>query len=197
MFAAILTLLPVILAESLTPEEAIGMEVLLEDIKSYRSEYQSFLAELAGTSSKNFPTKLIQLYTAMTTYTDDSYTTMFSEVDQAEMTTMEGLMQELPWYSSRLLPEIEQDLLSLEAVANATATAPVNATITSNSTLTTPGTSTNSTSSDLASTATLSESSSTESSSESSSSAAGAASAAPEALAVLSAGAGFLAYLLL
>lgn len=68
--------------------------VLLSDVKDNLNEY---IALVGGTIP--IPTVLVDLYTQVATYTDDSYTTLLTDFPVAEV---ESIVTELPWYSSRL-----------------------------------------------------------------------------------------------
>ncbi|ODV86075.1 hypothetical protein CANARDRAFT_150147 [[Candida] arabinofermentans NRRL YB-2248] len=88
----------------LSGEELVAVEALFQDIGENQSEYYSYIVENA--SSFVFPTDLIAIYTQITTYTDDSYTSLFDDIKPTELSAIESLMTELPWYSTRLGPAI-------------------------------------------------------------------------------------------
>lgn len=96
----------------LSSQEVEALNVLFEDINSNRDQYVSYLASATGVS---FPTDLINIYTQMTTYTDDGYTSLFATIGKSEIDGISALATKLPWYSSRLVPEF----VSAEAGAQA------------------------------------------------------------------------------
>ncbi|ODV74740.1 SRP1/TIP1 family protein CYBJADRAFT_161237 [Cyberlindnera jadinii NRRL Y-1542] len=87
----ILALLPVALAQDDTAEQ---LNAIVSDLAQHSSEY------LQQVASGNIPpAELLSLAQQVQTYTDDSYTTLYSEVDMGEVTSY---VTGLPWYSSRL-----------------------------------------------------------------------------------------------
>lgn len=75
--------------------------VLFSDVKSHLNDYMSYVQ---NNPTFSFPTELINYFTAITTYTDDSYTTLLSDFPASQIAT---LASELPWYSSRLETKLE------------------------------------------------------------------------------------------
>ncbi|KAL3231359.1 Cell wall protein TIR3 [Nakaseomyces bracarensis] len=81
-------------------DEIQEFNVILSDVMGHLTDYISY-----AENDPNFtlPDHVLDLYMAMTTATDDSYTTMYNEINFAQVTTA---MTRLPWYSSRILPKI-------------------------------------------------------------------------------------------
>lgn len=103
---SIAALAAVVAADGL-PNSAVGvLEAIFEDINSYRDQYIDYLASAIEV---NFPTGLIDIYTAMTTYTDNGFTSLFSTISMSEFSEIQSLAEGLPWYSTRLLPAAEAD----------------------------------------------------------------------------------------
>ncbi|CAI4772479.1 CEI_1a_G0048780.mRNA.1.CDS.1 [Saccharomyces cerevisiae] len=106
------------LASAQTQEEIDELNVILNDVKSNLQEYIS----LAGDSSSGFslsslPSGVLDIGLALASATDDSYTTLYSEVDFAAVSKM---LTMVPWYSSRLLPELESLLGTSTTAASST-----------------------------------------------------------------------------
>ncbi|GME74596.1 unnamed protein product [Ambrosiozyma monospora] len=112
---------------ALSSEEAGALNILFQDINENRDEYQSYIV---ANTEVAFPTTLVQIYTAMTTYTDDSYTTLFADLPDDQVTSIEQLVTALPWYSTRLLPEIVSEFAGASAAASGSASGSVAATAT-------------------------------------------------------------------
>jgi hypothetical protein len=74
------------------------LEVVIQDIKGNVNEYLSYIQ--AGNIP---PSGVLNLYQQVATYTDDSYTTLFSDVDEAAVSTY---ITNVPWYSSRIEPQL-------------------------------------------------------------------------------------------
>ncbi|GAV30305.1 hypothetical protein PMKS-003815 [Pichia membranifaciens] len=75
---------------------------LNSDIQSNVNQYLSFVQE--HTTANVGP--LLSLYQQAQTYTDDSYTTL---VDSSELASISSFATQLPWYSSRIAPELAAD----------------------------------------------------------------------------------------
>ena len=86
------------LTAALDAYEVAEFNALLIDVKAHLTQYIS-LAE----NNPNFtiPDGVLECYTQLTTYTNDSYTTLFTMINFAQVTTA---MEMLPWYSSRIEP---------------------------------------------------------------------------------------------
>lgn len=94
IFATFLALLCT--ANAQTPEENIG--ILVEDVKSHSQDYLSYAASNPGFT---IPNGLVDVYNKMTTATDDSYKSLYSQVDVNQFSQA---VTQLPWYQSRLEP---------------------------------------------------------------------------------------------
>ncbi|CAI4039744.1 hypothetical protein SMKI_09G1540 [Saccharomyces mikatae IFO 1815] len=104
-FTKIATLLAVAavstqLVSAIGQYEIVEFNAILEDVKANLQQYMSL-----AYNDPNFslPTGVLDVYQHMTTATDDSYTSYFTEMDFAQISTA---MFRVPWYSSRLEPEI-------------------------------------------------------------------------------------------
>ncbi|QPG74954.1 hypothetical protein FOA43_002293 [Brettanomyces nanus] len=184
--------------------QATALDALFLDIKSYQEEYVSYLAEA---SAIDFPTVLIGIYTAMTTYTDDAYTSLFSTVAQSQFYEVASLAENLPWYTSRLEASMSAGIEETAAVVSSQAatTAVASSVAVSNSTVASSSAFENTTevassseaeSSAAATSAAASSAASNSTTAASSSSSAGANAVAP-VYAGLSLGASLFAYMLL
>ncbi|VUG20280.1 TIP1 [Brettanomyces bruxellensis] len=107
-------------ADELPNADVGALEALFQDINSYRDQYIDYLASASAVS---FPTGLIDIYTAMTTYTDDGYTSLFKTIPLSEFSEIHALATALPWYSTRLLPAAEADASKIGGDSSAATTA--------------------------------------------------------------------------
>ncbi|ODQ45060.1 hypothetical protein PICMEDRAFT_165299 [Pichia membranifaciens NRRL Y-2026] len=89
---------------------------LNSDIQSNPNQYLSFVQE--HTTANVGP--LLSLYQQAQTYTDDSYTTL---VDSSELASISSFATELPWYSSRIAPELGADATTTDASGSARSSA--------------------------------------------------------------------------
>ncbi|KAG0660212.1 hypothetical protein C6P45_001628 [Maudiozyma exigua] len=108
-------------AVDVTPEQNADLLVIIDDIESHASDYISL-----ETSNSGFqiPAQVLSLYAALATYTDQSFTTLFSELD---VTALTATVTNLPWYSTRLLPALERANAQFSSNSSASATASVSA----------------------------------------------------------------------
>ncbi|KAJ1546973.1 putative GPI-anchored mannoprotein [Saccharomyces cerevisiae] len=106
------------LASAQTQEEIDELNVILNDVKSNLQEYISLAEDSSsGFSLSSLPSGVLDIGLALATATDDSYTTLYSEVDFAAVSKM---LTMVPWYSSRLLPELESLLGTSTTAASST-----------------------------------------------------------------------------
>lgn len=105
---SIATLMAVISAENV-------LVALNSDIKSNVQQYLSYVQE--NTQANVAP--LLSLYQQAQTYTDESYTTL---VNSDELASISSFAQELPWYSSRILPELQVSETTTQETASETTT---------------------------------------------------------------------------
>lgn len=82
--------------------------VVNSDIGANLADYLSY--RQAHTTEDYGP--LLSLYEEGQTYTDDSYTTL---VGSAEMSSLSAFATALPWYSSRILPQLDASVTSAAA----------------------------------------------------------------------------------
>ena len=80
--------------------EIVEFDAILADVKANLEQYMSLAM---NNPDFTLPSGVLDVYQHMTTATDDSYTSYFTEMDFAQITTA---MVQVPWYSSRLEPEI-------------------------------------------------------------------------------------------
>ena len=92
--------------------EVAEMQALLDDVSSHLTEYMSFAM---NNPSFTLPSGVLQVYEQMTTYTNDGYTSLFTEINFSEVSTV---LRELPWYSSRIEPLITSVLAAEDADAS-------------------------------------------------------------------------------
>lgn len=92
--------------------EVAEMQALLDDVSSHLTEYMSFAM---NNPSFTLPSGVLQVYEQMTTYTNDGYTSLFTEINFSEVSTV---LRELPWYSSRIEPLITSVLAAEGADAS-------------------------------------------------------------------------------
>nr|CAA52447.1 serine-rich protein [Saccharomyces cerevisiae] len=105
------------LASAQTQEEIDELNVILNDVKSNLQEYISLAEDSSsGFSLSSLPSGVLDIGLALSA-TDDSYTTLYSEVDFAAVSKM---LTMVPWYSSRLLPELESLLGTSTTAASST-----------------------------------------------------------------------------
>mgnify|MGYP003365840159 FL=1 len=91
------------LAKAQTAAEIAEINVIINDVKANMAQYTS-LATSGQLSLSDLPAGIMPLAMAVQTATDDSYTTLYSNVDMAAVSTF---LTKLPWYSSRLEAAIE------------------------------------------------------------------------------------------
>ncbi|QLL34016.1 hypothetical protein HG536_0F03410 [Torulaspora globosa] len=104
MHFSTLTALALIIAPLVSADsnaDAVEFQAILSDVNNHLSDYISLAV---NDPSFTVPSGVLDVYTQMTTYTDDAYTTLFSQLD---FSSINAVMTALPWYSSRLEPEIQ------------------------------------------------------------------------------------------
>ena len=100
LFAAIAAL-----ASAQTQDQINELNVILNDVKSHLQEYISLASDpSSGFSLNSMPAGVLDIGMALASATDDSYTTLYSEVDFAGVSKM---LTMVPWYSSRLEPALK------------------------------------------------------------------------------------------
>ena len=105
-----------------TPEQNAELVVLMNDVNNKFSDYTSWFLG----SGRDIPDGIVDVYMAVHTATDESYTTMFTGVDVPALIEMATAV---PWYSSYLSSEIAAAIASVDATAApATSAASVDAT---------------------------------------------------------------------
>ncbi|CCD26872.1 SRP1/TIP1 family protein NDAI_0I03040 [Naumovozyma dairenensis CBS 421] len=121
MNAKIVTLLAATLAsasavsaeESPSTSDLMELNILLNDVSSNLKDYLTLAITPGSVFSKdNMPAGLIDLGVALANATDDSYTSLYKNVDFKAVDT---LVTKLPWYSSRIEPTLSSILSLLES----------------------------------------------------------------------------------
>lgn len=87
-------------ASAQSQEEIDEYNVLVSDIKAHASDYLSIAI---NDPSISIPSGVLQIYQEVATATDDSYTTLYQDLDFNQIS---NLVVSLPWYSSRLEGEL-------------------------------------------------------------------------------------------
>ncbi|KAG0671644.1 hypothetical protein C6P45_000135 [Maudiozyma exigua] len=91
------------LAKAQSAAEIAEINVIINDVKANMGDYTT-LATSGKISLSDLPAGIMPLAMAVQSATDDSYTTLYSNVDMAAVSTF---LTKLPWYSSRLEGAIE------------------------------------------------------------------------------------------
>ncbi|QLQ81626.1 hypothetical protein HG537_0F03870 [Torulaspora globosa] len=89
---------------AIDPTQSAELNAILSDARGNLPQYMSVASEVS------IPPEILQLGMAIATAADDSYTTLYSQIDFNQVST---LMTALPWYSSRLEPAISSALATL------------------------------------------------------------------------------------
>ncbi|AOA64976.1 Cell wall mannoprotein with putative lipase activity [Komagataella phaffii CBS 7435] len=92
--------LTAIAAAGVQADEAL-YTVFYNDVTENAQEYLSYIQ---ANTAAGF-TDLLSLYTELATYTDDSYTSIFTEED-FPASELSSFVVNLPWYSSRIEPQV-------------------------------------------------------------------------------------------
>ncbi|CAB4255897.1 similar to Saccharomyces cerevisiae YBR067C TIP1 Major cell wall mannoprotein with possible lipase activity [Maudiozyma barnettii] len=114
-------------AANVTAEQTNDLLVIINDIESHISDYLSL--ETSGNSTFQVPPEVLSLYAQINTYTDETFTSLFTELDVSALT---ATITNLPWYSSRLLPALER--ANTDVATNETESATTSATASANET---------------------------------------------------------------
>ncbi|QLL34015.1 hypothetical protein HG536_0F03400 [Torulaspora globosa] len=93
---------------AIDPTQSAELNAILNDAKGNLPQYMSVASQVS------IPPEIFQLGLAIATAADDSYTTLYSQIDFNQVST---LMTALPWYSSRLEPAISSALATLTPTA--------------------------------------------------------------------------------
>ena len=106
------------LAKAQSAAEIAEINVIINDVKANMAEYTT-LATSGKLSLSDLPAGIMPLAMAVQSATDDSYTTLYSNVDMAAVSTF---LTKLPWYSSRLEGAIESATAAAGGAATSAAT---------------------------------------------------------------------------
>ncbi|KTA96069.1 Cold shock-induced protein TIR1, partial [Nakaseomyces glabratus] len=105
---AILIAAAAALVSAQTPQQLDELNVILDDVKSNLSSYMSLVQDpSSGITLANLPAGVLNLGMALASATDDSYTTLYKDID------FDGIvpfLSKLPWYSERLAGKLAKDL---------------------------------------------------------------------------------------
>ena len=111
-------------ANALTTAQSVELETIMSDVENNLSDYIS-LATDGTISLSDLPSGVLSLGMAIASATDDSYTTLYDNIDMAAVETW---LSVLPWYSTRLSSEIAAALYTVTAEASSAAASSVEAT---------------------------------------------------------------------
>ncbi|CAI4055393.1 putative lipase SKDI_02G1730 [Saccharomyces kudriavzevii IFO 1802] len=101
------------LAAADSAAETAELQAIIGDINSHLSDY---LGLETGNSGFKIPADVLSVYQQVMTYTDDAYTTLFSELDYDAITKT---IVKLPWYTTRLSSEIAAAVASVSPASSA------------------------------------------------------------------------------
>ena len=107
------------LANAQTAAQLAELNVILDDVKNNLSDYMNLVTS-GKISLADLPAGVLDIGMALASATDDSYTTLYSEVD---FDGIAPFLTALPWYSSRL----EAELATITGVASSSAAATTSA----------------------------------------------------------------------
>lgn len=105
------------LAHALSDAQIAELKAIMSDVSSNISEYMA-LATDGTISLSDLPAGVLSLGLAVASATDDSYTTLYDDVD---MDAVETWLTILPWYTTRLSSEIAAALYTITADASSAA----------------------------------------------------------------------------
>ncbi|CAI4059726.1 hypothetical protein SUVZ_04G2810 [Saccharomyces uvarum] len=103
------------LAAAETAAQTAELQAIIGDINSHLSDY---LGLETGNSGFQIPADVLSVYQQVMTYTDDAYTTLFSELDFDAITKT---IVKLPWYTTRLSSEIAAAVASVSPASSSAA----------------------------------------------------------------------------
>ncbi|KOH00391.1 putative lipase DI49_1099 [Saccharomyces eubayanus] len=98
-----------------TAGQTAELQAIIGDINSHLSDY---LGLETGNSGFQIPADVLSVYQQVMTYTDDSYTTLFSKLDYDAITKT---IVKLPWYTTRLSSEIAAAVASVSPASSSSA----------------------------------------------------------------------------
>jgi len=100
--ALLLTVTAAALTNAQTADQLAELNVIVDDVKSHMSDYLGLISS-GAVSVSDLPAGVMELALAVQTATDDSYTSLYKDVD---VNKLGPFLTALPWYSSRLEPEL-------------------------------------------------------------------------------------------
>ncbi|GMC32463.1 unnamed protein product [Saccharomyces cerevisiae] len=106
------------IAYAQTQAQINELNVVLDDVKTNIADYITLsYTPNSGFSLDQMPAGIMDIAAQLVANpSDDSYTTLYSEVD---FSAVEHMLTMVPWYSSRLLPELEAMDASLTTSSSA------------------------------------------------------------------------------
>lgn len=112
-----------VLANAQTASQLAELNAIVDDVKSHLSDYMGLISS-GAISISDLPAGVMPVVLAVQTATDDSYTSLYKDVDVA---ALGPFLSKLPWYSSRLAPELEAANVDAgtTAASSSSAAAPV------------------------------------------------------------------------
>ena len=119
------------LANAQTASQLAELNVILGDVKNNLNDYMGLVTS-GKISLNDLPAGVLDIGMALASATDDSYTTLYKEVD---FDAIAPFLTALPWYSSRL--EAELATITGEATSSAATTSSAAATTSSSAAATT------------------------------------------------------------
>ncbi|CAL9731042.1 cold shock-induced protein Tir2p [Monosporozyma unispora] len=117
-------------AAALTETQDKQLDIIFADVGKYIDQYISLVSDSSsGITMDNLPSGLIDIGEEVATNPDDtSYTTLYSEVDMAAVSSF---VTKVSWYSSRIEPALKSAGVPIEGSSGATTTSTSEATTTS------------------------------------------------------------------
>ncbi|SMN21370.1 similar to Saccharomyces cerevisiae YER011W TIR1 Cell wall mannoprotein of the Srp1p/Tip1p family of serine-alanine-rich proteins [Maudiozyma saulgeensis] len=111
------------LVNAQTADQLAELNVIVDDVKNHMSDYLGLVSS-GAVSISDLPAGVMNLALAVQTATDDSYTSLYKDVDVEKLGPF---LTALPWYSSRLAAELETategDAAATSSAAAATSSA--------------------------------------------------------------------------
>lgn len=108
-----------VLVNAQTASQLAELNAIVDDVKSHLSDYMGLISS-GAISISDLPAGVMPVVLAVQTATDDSYTSLYKDVDVA---ALGPFLSKLPWYSSRLQPELDAANVGGESVAASSAAA--------------------------------------------------------------------------
>ncbi|KAG0671138.1 hypothetical protein C6P45_001151 [Maudiozyma exigua] len=110
-----------VLVNAQTASQLAELNTIVDDVKSHLSDYLGLISS-GAISLSDLPAGVMPVVLAVQTATDESYTSLYKDVDVA---ALGPFLSRLPWYSSRLQPELDAANVGENVAATSSAAAPV------------------------------------------------------------------------